>query len=150
MFFLFSFMILAPSAMGKGSLGKFLLPLLCATFLEKTFFCGRKGCPRCHRSLNSPIPRWESIYDMAFIPSMWNMIQMTDAFRHPASNKIGTYHSDNVVTFCATNRVRWQTGVDKLYAALSGLQSALPAKERPPFRVPRDAERRSFLDQDSS
>lgn len=68
------------------------------------------------------VMRWESIYDMAFTPSMWNIIQMTDAFRHPASNKVGTYHGDNVVTFWATNQVKWQTGVDKLYAALSGLQ----------------------------
>lgn len=69
------------------------------------------------------VMRWESIYDMAFTPSLWNIIQMTDAYRHPAANKVGTYHGNNVTTFWATNQEKWQAGIDALCEKLSSLEN---------------------------
>ncbi len=65
------------------------------------------------------ILRWEYVYDIVFQPSICNILQMNDAFRHPAENKIGTYHGDNITTFWSTNAEKWQTQLDEFWDALS-------------------------------
>lgn len=65
------------------------------------------------------IMRWESIFDGAFTPSIWNCLQMTDAFRHPVTGKETTYHGSNVSTWWAANQMTWSIGVAQLYSKLS-------------------------------
>jgi hypothetical protein len=63
--------------------------------------------------------RWEYTFDRVFSPSIWNMLQMDDQFRHPAANKVNVYHGENVVTWWAYNQPTWSAAVKALYEKLS-------------------------------
>lgn len=63
--------------------------------------------------------RWEYVFDRVFSPSIWNVLQMDDQFRHPAANKVNVYHGENVTTWWAYNQHTWATAVADLYAKLS-------------------------------
>ena len=63
--------------------------------------------------------RWEYVFDAVFKPSIWNMLQMDDQFRHPKPEKVNVYHGQNVVTWWAYNQQTWANAVAELYAKLS-------------------------------
>ena len=63
--------------------------------------------------------RWEYVFDRVFNPSIWNMLQMDDGFRHPSAEKVNVYHGENVVTWWAYNQQTWSNAVKALYEKLS-------------------------------
>ena len=63
--------------------------------------------------------RWEYVFDRVFSPSIWNMLQMDDQFRHPIPEKVNVYHGENVVTWWAYNQQTWSNAVKALYEKLS-------------------------------
>ena len=63
--------------------------------------------------------RWEYVFDRVFSPSIWNMLQMDDQFRHPVAEKVNVYHGENVVTWWAYNQPTWSAAVKALYEKLS-------------------------------
>jgi hypothetical protein len=63
--------------------------------------------------------RWEYTFDRVFSPSIWNMLQMDDQFRHPIAEKVNVYHGENVVTWWTYNQQTWSNAVKALYEKLS-------------------------------
>ncbi|MBQ8213016.1 MAG: extracellular solute-binding protein [Clostridia bacterium] len=63
--------------------------------------------------------RWEYVFDRVFSPSIWNMLQMDEQFRHPISEKVNVYHGQNVVTWWEYNQQTWANAVADLYERLS-------------------------------
>ncbi|MBQ8439963.1 MAG: hypothetical protein IJX19_04830, partial [Clostridia bacterium] len=63
--------------------------------------------------------RWEYVFDRVFSPSIWNMLQMDEQFRHPKPEKVNVYHGQNVVTWWAYNQQTWADAVAKLYESLN-------------------------------
>lgn len=62
---------------------------------------------------------FDSVYAASFSPSMYNILQMSEGFRNPPSDKTTTRHGANITTFWATNQTMWNLAAQKLYGQLS-------------------------------